>query len=80
MPATMPLASAVMTVPSFPAGATSPPIAKTVTISGPTGRPRTSSTRIMGSAVEGSNSSSARPAISAAQASQRAFTVNRWGQ
>ena len=48
VPATMPLASAVMTVPSFPAGATYPPIAKTVTISGPTGSPRTRSTRIMG--------------------------------
>lgn len=34
----------------------------------------------MGGAVEGSNSSSASPAISAAQASQRAFAVNRWGQ
>ena len=80
VPATMPLARAVMTVPSFPAGATRPPIAKTVTMSGPTGRPRTSSTRTMGSAVEGSNSSDAKPAMRAAQAIQRAFTVKRRGQ
>ena len=34
----------------------------------------------MGSAVEGSNSSDAKPAMRAAQAIQRAFTVNRRGQ
>ncbi|MCY1239452.1 hypothetical protein D9M72_522460 [compost metagenome] len=55
-------------------------MANTVTISGPTGSPRTSSTSTMGNADSGSNRSPARPAISTALTIQRAGKVNRLDQ
>src|SRR5919112_3096197 len=69
-----------MTVPRRPAGATIPPTAKAVTMTGPTGRPRSSKVSTIASTVWGRNSNADSPAMATAHASQRAAAVNRAGQ